>query len=244
VYERVVGDGALSDAIVEEIQRRILSGVIPVGSWIRHAAVAEEFGVSRTPVREALRVLDSKGVVTIVRNRGARVNGPSPAQIRESGLVAAELAGYAAFLAASRMDDGQLQRMVGSLNDFEALLSTCIEDPALSQTPEANDRWSVANACFHGVIVDAASNQQLKLTIDELSRRLPRDSSYAAYSGNSRLLKRNFAEHRAVADAILAEDPQRARKKMAHHIRSSTEALARHYEQLEVRPPSGLQGAD
>ena len=94
-----MGDEAISERVVEELQRRILNGQIPVGSWLRHSTIAEEFGVSRTPVREALRVLHAQGIVTIVRNRGARVNGHSGRDVRELGEVRAALEGLAAELA-------------------------------------------------------------------------------------------------------------------------------------------------
>lgn len=65
---------AMADRIVAVLQHKILSGKIPVGAWLRHSALAEEFGVSRTPVREALRILASQGIVTIRPNSGARVD--------------------------------------------------------------------------------------------------------------------------------------------------------------------------
>ena len=223
-------EGPLSDRLVDELQRRILSGSIPVGAWLRHAAVAEEFGISRTPVREALRVLDARGIVTIVQNRGARVNGLSSRDIRELGEIRAELEGLAARLAVDRINDVQLAQMHGAVRDFEAAIEEYADNPGRSRSAEADARWSETNEAFHGAILRASGNRQLLVSIEDISRRLPRNSNYAAYSGNSRLLRQNLAEHRAVAEAIVARDEKKARAAMVRHILSASESLARWVE--------------
>ena len=223
-------DGALSDQLIDQLQRRILNGQIAVGSWLRHASIAEEFGVSRTPVREALRVLHARGIVTIVPNRGARVNGLSGRDIRELGEVRGELEGLAAELAAVRIDDRQLAQLHAAIEAFQAAIEEYHAEPDRSRTPEANTRWSEANEMFHGAIVQASGNRQLVLSIEDVSRRLPRNSNYPAYAGNSRLLRQNLAEHQAIADAVVGQDPRAARRAMVRHIRSATELLARTVE--------------
>ncbi|MER5432381.1 GntR family transcriptional regulator [Streptomyces sp. NPDC002588] len=224
------GEGALGDRLVDELQRRILSGTIPVGSWLRHSAIAEEFGISRTPVREALRVLNAHGIVTIVQNRGARVNGLSIRTIRELGEIRGELEGLAARLAVHRINDEQLAQMQNALQDFEKAIEEGKADAALSSSPEANARWRETNEAFHGAILRASGNRQLLVSIEDIGRRLPRNSSYSVYAGNSRLLRRNLAEHRAVAEAIVARDEKKARAAMVQHILSASESLARWVE--------------
>ena len=224
--DTTIEGGALSDRLVVELQRRILLGEVPVGSWLRHGTIAEEFGVSRTPVREALRVLQSQGIVTIVQNRGARVNGHSGRDIRELGEVRAELEGLAAELAADRIDDRQLDLMQNAWRGFEdAIGSIAVASP--QPTTEAGEQWVAANEVFHGVIIEASGNHQLALTIEDLSRRLPRNASYSVYARSSRLMQQNVDEHRAVADAILRRDGQGAREAMAAHITSAAESMAR-----------------
>lgn len=223
-------EGALSDRLLHQLQRRILSGEIPVGSWLRHASIADEFGISRTPVREALRVLQAQGIVTIVPNRGARVNGHSGRDIRELGEVRAELEGLASELAVPRINDEQLAQMQHAIAEFEAAIQEYTANPTRSHGPEADVRWSETNEAFHGVILQASGNRQLFLSIEDISRRLPRNSNFPAYAGNTRLLRKNLAEHQAVADAILAQDAKAARRAMVKHILSATEALARTVE--------------
>lgn len=233
MVELAMGAGSLSDRLVDELQRRILSGAIPMGSWLRHNVIAEEFGISRTPVREALRVLEARGILTIVQNRGARVNGHSATEIRELGQVRAELEGFAAERAVQWINDDQLAQMQDALDRFAIAMDRYAVDPTQARTPEANTRWAEANECFHGSILRGAGNRQLLLSIEDISRRLPRNSNYPVYAGNSRLLEHNLAEHQAVADAIIARSAKKARTAMVKHIRSSTESLARFIENLE-----------
>lgn len=218
-------DVSLTDHLVDELQRRIFSGEFPVGTWLRHAALAEDFGVSRTPVREALRVLGAQGVVTIVQNRGARVNGHSGRDIRQMGAVRAELEGFAAELAAERISDDQLARLEEARRRFA-------EDVARPADEESGPaaRWAEANQAFHSVILEASGNHQLALSLADIIRRLPRNSAYAAYSGSSRLLRQNAKEHDAIAEAIAAGDARRARTAMVRHINSSADAMARWIE--------------
>jgi DNA-binding GntR family transcriptional regulator len=220
-------EGALGERIVEELQRRIITGQIPVGTWLRHGAIADEFGTSRTPVREALRVLHAQGIVTIVQNRGARVNGHSGRDIRDIGQVRAELEGLAAELAATRMDDEQQDRMVLAVRDFEAAIEDYKLDRGKMFKPEAAQRWREANEAFHGSIVAASGNPQIVASIADLSRRLPRNLSYSAYAGNTRALIQNLREHDAVAQAIMGKDGRAARRLMVKHVVASVEATAR-----------------
>src|SRR5687767_8215802 len=132
-----------TDRIVTEIQRQIVTGQIPIGAWLRHGALAEEFDVSRTPIREALRVLAAQGVVTIVQNRGARVNGLSSRDIRELGEVRGNLQALAAELAAERSDDDQLRRMNHTWDRFTDLL-----EAGPIATADLGEMWAAANEEF------------------------------------------------------------------------------------------------
>ena len=87
---------ALVDKLASTLQARVLSGELPSGTRLRQEALAEEFGVSRTPIREALRKLQASGLVELRHNRGAFVRGLSPREIRDAYEVRAELEGLAA----------------------------------------------------------------------------------------------------------------------------------------------------
>ncbi|AEA23585.1 transcriptional regulator, GntR family [Pseudonocardia dioxanivorans CB1190] len=213
--------------IVEALQRRILMGEVPVGSWLRHEALAAEFGTSRTPVREALRILDAQGVVTIVRNRGARVDGHSGRDLRELGEVRAELEGFAAQLAAERIDDAQLERLRGAWHGFRRAIEEFVDLPAAERTVRTAPAWVEANGRFHVLVAEASGNRQLAHTIADIHRRLPQNISFAAYAGRVRLLRRNLAEHDEITDAIARGDGVSARAAMTAHIRNAVEATSR-----------------
>ena len=218
------GELAKSEEVLLALQRGILLGDRPVGSWLRHGALAEEFGTSRTPIREALRVLHAQGIVTIVKNRGARVNGHSSRDIRELGEVRSELEGFAAELAAQRITDAQVERMEAAWRDFDL-------DPGIA---DRGRRWAESNNAFHSVIVEASGNRQLSLSVHDIHSRLPANSSYAAYAGSTQLLRRNLDEHAAVAKAIVEGDAAAARRLMTRHILSSVDATIRWAEEQEL----------
>lgn len=228
--EELAAQGAsLSDQLVAVLQRRVIAGEIQVGTWLRHGALAEEFGVSRTPVREALRILAVQGFVTISPNRGAQVNGLSGHDIREIGQVRGELEGLAASLACDRINDDQTRRMTRSWDAFRESLDK-------GQDVQA-ERWIRANDEFHSVILEAAGNHHLTLAIRELRRRLPHNLSFAIYAGNSRLIEKNLAEHEAIATAIQKQDHELARRLMSEHIRHSNDAIAHRVDRNAAQAP-------
>ncbi|GAA1654523.1 GntR family transcriptional regulator [Mycolicibacterium murale] len=224
-------DRPAADHIVSSLQHRILTGEIEVGSWLRHSALAEEYGTSRTPVREALLVLASRGIVTIERNRGAQVNGLSARDIRELGDVRATLEGLAAELAADRITDIQTEALLASLEDYEktAARIAARSPKARSSGRSGGDagRWAESNESFHRIILEAAGNRNLTETLELIHSKLPNNTAYVAYVNSSRLLERNVKEHRKIGRAIADHDGDAARRAMTEHVRNSIEAVVR-----------------
>ncbi|MFY1636873.1 GntR family transcriptional regulator [Solwaraspora sp. WMMB335] len=102
---------ALVDATAAAIRARIMSGEIPIGAQLRQAELAKMLGVSRTPVREALRQLQTGGLIEVVPHRGAVVRVPAPWEVREAYEVRAELEGLACERAVSRITDDVLDEL-------------------------------------------------------------------------------------------------------------------------------------
>ena len=102
---------ALVDKLAAQLHARVVSGDLASGTRLRQEALAEEFGVSRTPIREALRKLQASGLVELHPNRGAFVRGLSPREIRDAYEVRATLEALAAELAATRISRDQLLRL-------------------------------------------------------------------------------------------------------------------------------------
>jgi DNA-binding GntR family transcriptional regulator len=94
--EILSGGNALVDDLATRIRSQIMSGEIPIGAQLRQAALATTFGVSCTPVREALRQLQNGGLIEVLPNRGAVVRVPAPWEVREAYEVRAELEALAA----------------------------------------------------------------------------------------------------------------------------------------------------
>jgi DNA-binding GntR family transcriptional regulator len=229
----------LVDRLAGEIQARVLSGATPVGTRLRQEALADEFGVSRTPVREALRQLQASGLVELLPIRGAVVRGPSAREIREAYEVRAELEGLAAELAAERISDRDLRRLQEAQRLFQDAVETLIARRARRREPWKDESlWVQANDLFHQAILDASANARLADTIADLHRSFPRNLTWAALSRSSRLLEENVEQHQAVLDAIERRDPAEARRSMVEHVRSAGELVTLHFEQASAPPVS------
>ena len=222
----------LVDRLAGEIQSKVLSGAVPVGSRLRQEALAEEFGVSRTPVREALRQLQASGLVELLPNRGAIVRGPSAREIREAYEIRAELEGLAAELAAERISDRDLHRLQEAQRLFQDAVETLIARRAKQPAPWRDESlWVQANDLFHQAILDASGNVRLADTIADLHRSFPRNLTWGPLSQSSRLLEENVKQHEAVLSAIERRDPAEARRSMVEHVRSAGELVTLHFEQ-------------
>ena len=221
------------DHLTATLQARVLSGEIPSGSRLRQEAIAREFGVSRTPVREALRQLQALGIARLEHNRGAIVRGPTPRELREAYEVRAELEGLAAELAATRILDEQLERLHEAQRLFRRSIETLI---ARRRSGRGRTRWDDdsdwvrGNDLFHQVIQEAAANAQLLRTIADLHRSFPRALTWAALSESSALLEENVRQHDGIVEAIEARDPHESRRRMVDHIRSAGELIAHRFE--------------
>ena len=224
---------ALVDHIAEQIQTHIMSGSIPSGTRLRQEALAEEFGVSRTPIREALRQLQASGVLEVQPRRGAIVRGPSSREIREAYFVRAELEGVAAELAAEHITDHQLSQLREAADSFRRSVEEFTDQDASDRSP-AEATWPAANDLFHQVILAAAGNDRLRSTVEDLHHSFPRNLTWSALSESSRLLGENAQEHDDILKAIESRQPAAARKAMRRHIARSGELVARRYERTHA----------
>jgi DNA-binding GntR family transcriptional regulator len=221
------------DHLTATLQARVLSGEIPSGSRLRQEAIAREFGVSRTPVREALRQLQALGIARLEHNRGAIVRAPTPRELREAYEVRAELEGLAAELAATRILDEQLARLHEAQRLFRRSIETLIERRrrGREQTRWDDDSdWVRANDLFHQVIQEAGANGLLLRTITDLHRSFPRALTWSALSESSALLEENVRQHDGILEAIEARDPDESRRRMVEHVRSAGELIAHRFE--------------
>jgi DNA-binding GntR family transcriptional regulator len=219
------GGSALVDEIAAAIRGRIMSGEIAIGAQLRQAELANELGVSRTPVREALRQLQSGGLIEVVPNRGAVVRVPVPWEVREAYQVRAQLEGFACELAVRQITNQQLETL-------RAVNRTMREATFESQAAPADDEppTTSANDVFHTTIHQASGNQRLARTINEINETFPRNVSALVLADDQRHREENVREHERIVEAIDAGDAAAARREMIAHVEGAGEQLARWYE--------------
>ncbi|HEU5214478.1 MAG TPA: GntR family transcriptional regulator [Gaiellaceae bacterium] len=211
---------ALVDKLASQLHARVLSGELPSGTRLRQEALAEEFGVSRTPVREALRKLQAGGLVELQPNRGAVVRGLSPTEIRDAYEVRAALEALAAGLAAERANREQLQRLGNAQAEFRAALEQTVARRQGGREVGAREirRWGHANDEFHQTIHEASGNDVLVSTLAQLHRNFPRDLSRLVISESTTMLETNVREHKEILEALTRHDAAAASELMQRHV--------------------------
>jgi DNA-binding GntR family transcriptional regulator len=140
--------GVLKDAI--------MTGEIPPGTLLRQDSLSEELGVSRTPVREALRHLAAQGLVTVEPNRGARVRLPSHEELKEIFLIRAELEALAAQLAVTQITRAELKDLRAADRHIARLTQALKRANGELELRWHTHEWNRANIAFHEVILAAA----------------------------------------------------------------------------------------
>jgi DNA-binding GntR family transcriptional regulator len=215
------------DTLADRISASIMTGEFPVGTRLRQEWLAERFGVSRQPVREALRQVQASGLVEVIPHRGALVRGPSPREIREAYLVRAELEGLAAELAAAQPSLETLDQLREAAAAFSEATSQLTDD--LAVWAQEREHWSRANDQFHEGILAAAGVRVLTDSIQSLHRLVPRNLTWSAIR-TRRMLEDNVEQHKRVLDAIETSDAAAARAAMRTHVRRSGEMVADWFE--------------
>ena len=200
--------------VADHIRKRIVSGEFELGASLSEAALASEFGVSRTPVREALKQLQTEGLVKTKPRVRTFVSVPSRAEIIELFQIREIIEGAAARILAGR----------GSVPELELLRANVSRsDNALA----ANDVTTYVGLVveFHRLIVLGAGNRKLQAHYTMLMNQLafPRMVD-ASLSVPGRFAK-SEDEHRHMLDIIETKDGATAEQYMRHHVRASQEAL-------------------
>lgn len=224
---------SMTEDLVTRISAAIVSGEFQAGQWLRQEALAERFGVSRQPVREALRHVQAQGLVEIHHRRGVLVRRPSTRDVRDAYLVRAELEGLAVQLAARRAGDAELELIRTTEEDYWRLAH---EEAATDGGPSPAEARGRANRAFHSAILQAAGSPLLVETATRVLRVVPSGVSVGAMS-RPHTVHKIAQEHRAIRLAIESGDGDAARAAMTEHIRNSGELVAERYEGDQVAHP-------
>lgn len=186
------------------LREAILSGELPPGTTLSQVRLAEKLGVSRTPLREALRLLEREGLVDSETNRRVRVAEFSVSDLEQLYAMRIQLEALAVRLSVPRMGDKELRDLSGHLERMREFAES-----------EDYEGWEEPHRAFHDELV-ARSGGRLVGTIAQLSDHAERYRR-AYMTGTPRSWTTSMEEHRALLMACEAKDPALAAKRLARH---------------------------
>lgn len=204
----------LREMVYEELKMQILTGAIVPGTRMMEVELAEQMGVSRTPIREAIRKLEKEGLVTIEPRRGAYASQISTEDMVEILEVRQNMEGLAAYFAASRMKPDQL----AELKAVSQLYNEAVANGDMNSMIKHDTR-------FHRIIVESCNNKILVQMIEQLQELVLR-FRYIYYD-NFRRAENMPEEHRAILEAIEQGDEDAARAAADIHIDRLKELVIR-----------------
>jgi DNA-binding GntR family transcriptional regulator len=202
---------ALYEEVAEQLRQRIFQRELQPGSWIDEVKIAQDFGISRTPLREALKVLAAEGLVTMKVRRGAYVTEVSETDLADVYHLLSLLESDAAGVVAQKATDRQLEE----LQVLQKELEGAVKD---------RQRFFAVNERFHMRILEIAGNRWRDQMVADLRKvmKLNRHNSLL----KAGRVKEAMLEHRAIMDAITQRDVSSAVKRMQEHFRNGLEAAA------------------
>ena len=211
-----------SDFVYLELRSKIVNKQLKPGERLPEIKISGELGVSRTPVREALRRLASEGLVRIIPNSGARVAAPSVAEVEGAYDVRGYLEALSVLLASRNGIDWRSEVR------FDEVLKN-EESAFLARDLEANLE---ANNNFHRLIADASKNIVL---IEYVENIILRTNVYILFY-DPFTEEKNFSteEHRKILAAIMSGDEESADRLMRDHLRHSHAVLEKPYERRNL----------
>jgi DNA-binding GntR family transcriptional regulator len=206
------------------LRQQILYGSSPAGSQIRPGKVAEDLGISRMPVREALRQLEAEGLIVMRPNRAAVVMELSPAEAEELIEMRGTLEGIALRYAMPKLK-GEL------LADLERL------SERLDRARGEPQVWVERHAEFHGFIRTLSGKRHVTTVLERIQNQL-QPSTYL-YIKDKGVEEMDGHEHRVLMDIIRSGDVETAETLMRGHVRQFSVSLTRFLqEQLKAEAPS------
>jgi len=238
-----MSDGTKADDIALALEEAIVSGEIPPGSVLRQEHLSEQFAVSRTPVREALRRLAALGLVSFEPNRGVQVRELAREELREAFLVRAELEGLATEIATPKMSAEDLDELEAAERRFSEVTHRLVEmSHAGRQDLQLARDWLHANHAFHDVIYAAADVPLVERMAKSARRTFLVKPVWATGADLDELYRKNDRQHRAIREAIAAQSPEGARVLAREHVLSSGRLLEAILDKVsaQTREPAGI----
>ena len=203
---------SLRGQVFDKIRSDILKGRYQKGDELVECTIGKEMGVSRTPVREAIRQLELEGLVQLIPNKGAFVTGISASDVRDIYLIRSRLEGLAARMAAEHISSEQLAEMEETivLSDYH------VKKEHFEQVCEMDGK-------FHKLLYAASGSRILEHTLTDFHQYVQR-VRMASITNRIRMHKSN-SEHEKILEAIRNKDGDQAEKVAAEHISNTVENL-------------------
>lgn len=199
---------SLRGKVYDRIREDILNGVYEEHEELKEATLGEKMGVSRTPVREALRQLELEGLVEIIPNKGARVTGITKKDIEDIYQIRYLLEGLSARWATEYITEEQIEKMEETLylTEFHAKKGN------FTQVYELDSQ-------FHELMYEASGSKMLNHILTDFHMYVTRIRRTSLALDNRS--KNSTEEHRAILDAIKARDAQKAEECAHNHVKST-----------------------
>jgi DNA-binding GntR family transcriptional regulator len=205
------------DTVYQSLREGILDGLYPPGARLGEVELANALGVSRTPVREALRRLDADGLIETAPNRGARVRSWNEAQLGDLLSIRAILEGHAAALAARNATDAQLDAMAALCDKMESI--------GRSGRTQSLERLTELNNAFHRSIHEASGNTLLPSVIHSLIQVPTVLRTFQSYTPKRRQV--SMQQHLDILAALRERDPILAEATMRMHVLAARSTVLR-----------------
>ena len=217
--------GLVRDHVYEQLLSAVIDGRLKPGERIRERALAEELGVSTTPIKEAIQRLHHAGLLRTEPRRGAFVSDAATTSIAEVTAIRAKLEGLAAGWAAEKIDEEQREELAASMADM------------VEHSGGEPQRLAEVNAGFHRLVRQISGNNFAQHFVELL---LPFDASVRrralSLPGEA---ERGHAEHVAIYEAVIAQDAERAATIAETHVLRTFEFVA---QNMDLEPTSQVVG--
>jgi DNA-binding GntR family transcriptional regulator len=204
-------EAALYERVAEQLRERILAHHLAPGSWIDEQALTAELGISRTPLREALKVLAAEGLVTMKLRRGAYVTQVSERDLAEVFQLLSLLESDAAAAVARDASDEQISEL--------AHLHQQLEDAVANR-----DAFFAANESFHMRLLEIAGNRWRHQVVADLRKVMKLCRHHSLFKHGR--LEASLREHRQLLAALKARDAPLAQQLMQQHLAQGRDAAA------------------
>jgi len=202
---------ALYEQVAERLREQIFARELEPGSWIDEMKLCAQWGISRTPMREALKVLAVEGLVTMKVRRGAYVTEMSQDDVAQVYHLLALLESDAAAQVAAQATAEQRAQ----LQELHAQLEAQVDQ---------RDAFFTLNERFHMALLDMAGNRWAVQVVQDLRKMMKLNRHHSLFKQGR--LEDSLSEHRALMQALAARDAEAARQTMQAHFRSGLEAAA------------------